>query len=130
MHVVKLAVTGTDGKQSSYSRPVQVLPPSTIVNVSPGVPVAYSGQGGMRYFKIQLPSGVKSVTATAKFASPTSGTFLYLKNTPTSFLPQCNSWGGGTVTCQVNNPPAGDYYAITSVNQPQNDTATMTMTYE
>ena len=129
-HIINLVVTGTDGKESSYSRAIQVLPPSKITNVSSGVPVAFTDAGGMRYYKIPLPSGVKSVTATVKFASPTAGTFLYMRDSPTSLWPQCHANGLGTVTCTVSNPPAGDYYAITSMNGSADYTGTMTMTYE
>ncbi|WP_233863061.1 S8 family serine peptidase [Paraburkholderia adhaesiva] len=127
IHTVKLTVTDTNGKTSSYARPVNVQPPP-VVDLSAGVPKTFDKfPSDMTYLRIKLPSGVKSVTINTTFATPDQGAFMYLKDSPTSYRPDCRTNGLSSLTCTVINPPTGDYYGIlTGVSK---NSGTVTMSY-
>jgi serine protease len=114
---VRLTVTDANGATSTVSRPVNVSPPNNIWGSTVNQPAAINvNGGGYAYFQITLPSGLKSVSATASWKPTINGAWLYLDKGPSSTNPDCSirTAGQSTVTCTTNNPPAGTYYAIVS----------------
>ena len=129
-HTIKLTITDTNGKQSSYARPIALAdPPST--SIEAGIPATVNAnKGDGADFNLQIPVGAKSITATLSTVNNQVAS-LYLKNSPTTINPDCESiWHSGTFSCTVNNPPPGKYYiiALATTSGPLNN-ATLTWTY-
>jgi serine protease len=116
-YTVRLTVTDANGATSTFARPVTVNPPPNIAWITPNTPTQIKPNGrNLAYFRITLPAGLESVTATVSYSTAGDGAFLYLNGSPSTINSTCNTRTAGqqSVSCTTSNPPAGDYYAIVS----------------
>jgi serine protease len=116
-YTVRLTVTDANGATSTVARPVTVKPPTNVLWINPNTPTPVTPNGSdLAFFRITLPAGLKSVTATVSYSNAGDGGFLYLKNSPSTTSPDCNTRTASqsSMSCTTSNPPAGDYYAIVS----------------
>lgn len=118
IYEITLTVTDNTGAISRLTRPFQVLPPA-ITDISPNIPTTFSANpGDMRYFALDVPAGVKSLTfSLSPGANGETGTLYLRAGTPSLLRPDCgNAWTkGANAICTLSNPAPGTYYGIVSV---------------
>ncbi|MFM0080560.1 S8 family serine peptidase [Paraburkholderia sediminicola] len=118
IYEITLTVTDNTGAVSRLTRPFRVIPPA-ITDISPNVPATFSANpGDMRYFALDVPAGVKSLTfSLSPGANGETGTLYLRAGTPSVLHPDCgNAWTkGANAICTLSNPPSGTYYGIVSV---------------
>jgi serine protease len=71
----------------------------------------------MRYFALDVPAGVKSLTfSLAPGANGETGTLYLRAGTPSVLHPECGTvWTkGANATCTLSKPASGTYYGIVS----------------
>ncbi|WP_429326579.1 S8 family serine peptidase [Paraburkholderia sp. GAS348] len=118
IYEITLTVTDNTGAVSRLTRPFRVIPP-TITDISPNVPATFSANpGDMRYFALDVPAGVKSLTfSLSPGANGETGTLYLRAGTPSVLHPDCgNAWTkGANAICTLAKPASGTYYGIVSV---------------
>ncbi|MEA3084585.1 MAG: serine protease [Paraburkholderia sp.] len=117
IYEITLTVTDNTGAVSRLTRPFRVIPPA-ITDISPNVPTTFSASSGdMRYFALDVPAGVKSLTfSLAPGANGETGTLYLRAGTPSVLHPECGTvWTkGANATCTLSKPASGTYYGIVS----------------
>jgi serine protease len=113
---IRLKVTDTNGATSTLTRPFSVLAPSSrtlIVDVP--TPVSASSYE-MRYYRLDVPAGLKSVTVKLTQKRANDGAWLYISKSPTVYKAYCQSGmgNGKPATCTIDNPAAAPYFVIVS----------------
>jgi serine protease len=132
LYEITLTVTDNNGAVSRLTRPFKVLPP-TSTPIGPAVPETFSApRGDMRYFALDVPAGVKSLTF--KLLPGTNGETgtLYLRaGTPSVLRPDCGTaWTkGADAICTLANPASGTYYGIVSASGVSVSNAAILATY-
>lgn len=117
IYEITLTVTDNTGAVSRLTRPFRVIPPA-ITDISPNVPTTFSATSGdMRYFAVDVPAGLKSLTfSLSPGANGETGTLYLRAGTPSVLHPDCGSaWTkGANATCTLLSPASGTYYGIVS----------------
>ncbi|MFM0074979.1 S8 family serine peptidase [Paraburkholderia sediminicola] len=118
IYEITLTVTDNTGAVSRLTRPFRVIPPA-ITDISPNAPATFSANpGDMRYFALDVPAGVKSLTfSLSPGANGETGTLYLRAGTPSVLHPDCgNAWTkGANAICTLSNPASGIYYGIVSI---------------
>jgi serine protease len=129
---VRLKVTDSKGATSTLTRPVSVVSPP-VTNIAFGSPNPVSlGYYEMRYYKLDVPAGLKSVTVALAQTRENDAAWLYLARSPSVVTPYCQSgmgmgWGNPAV-CTITSPAAGAYFVIIS-GRTELKSSTLTATY-
>ncbi|MFM0074376.1 S8 family serine peptidase [Paraburkholderia sediminicola] len=116
---VALTVTDSTGAVSSLTRSFTVVAPA-VTELSSNVPVKFSANYLVRkFFSLDVPVGVKTLTFTLSPASYSDVGTLYLRaDSPTTRNADCQSVfvRSGAATCTVSNPAPGTYYGTVNPN--------------
>ena len=127
-----MKVTDSKGATSTLTRPVSVVSPP-VTNIAFGSPNPVSlGYYEMRYYKLDVPAGLKSVTVALAQTRENDAAWLYLARSPSVVTPYCQSgmgmgWGNPAV-CTITSPAAGAYFVIIS-GRTELKSSTLTATY-
>jgi serine protease len=113
---IRLKVTDSSGATSTLTRPFSVLaPPSRTLIVD--VPTPVSAQSyEMRYYRLNVPAGLRSVTIKLTQQRANDGAWLYISKSPTVYKAYCQSGmgNGKPASCTIDNPAAAPYFVIVS----------------
>lgn len=115
---VRLKVTDSKGATSTLTRTVSVVsPPVTNIAFNSPSPVSL-GYYEMRYYQLNVPAGLKSVTVALAQTRENDAAWFYLARSPSVVTPYCQSgmgmgWGNPAV-CTITSPAAGTYFVIVS----------------
>jgi len=129
---VRLKVTDSKGTTSTLTRTVSVVSPP-VTNIAFNSPSAVSlGYYEMRYYQLNVPAGLKSVTVALTQGRENDAAWFYLARSPSVVTPYCQSgmgmgWGNPAV-CTITSPAAGTYFVIVS-GRTELKASTLTATY-
>jgi serine protease len=113
---IRLKVTDSNGATSTLTRPFSVLaPPSRALIVDVPTPVSANSYQ-MRYYRLDVPAGLKSVTIKLTQKRANDGAWLFVSKSPTVYKAYCQSGmgNGKPATCTIDNPKAAPYFVIVS----------------
>ena len=132
IYEITLTVTDNTGAVSRLTRPFRVIPPA-ITDISLNVPTAFwANPGDMRYFALDVPAGVKSLTfSLSPSANGETGTLYLRAGTPSVLHPDCGTaWTkGANAICTLSNPASGIYYGMVSATNATVRGASILATY-
>lgn len=116
---IRLTVTDSKGAVSTMTQPFTVVAPA-VTELSSNVPVKFSANYFVqKFFLLDVPIGVKTLTFTLSPASYSDLGTLYLRaGSPTTLNADCQSVfvRGGAATCTISNPAPGTYYGTVNPN--------------